>query len=47
VDDAAIREFVEGAEPETRAWFLALPVDEQLEVVNDPDKYPKILNRKP
>jgi hypothetical protein len=46
-DDAAIREFIESADPETRAWFLALPLDQQLEVVNDTDKHPKILGRKP
>jgi hypothetical protein len=46
-DDAAIREFIEGADPEVKAWFLALPLEKQLEVVNDPDKYQQILGRKP
>jgi hypothetical protein len=46
-DDAAIREFIEKADPQVKAWFLALPVEEQLEVVNDPDKHRKILGRKP
>lgn len=38
-DEAAIREFIEQAEAETRAWFQSLPVEEQLQVVNDPDKH--------
>jgi hypothetical protein len=46
-DDAAIREFVEGADPQTRAWFLALSTEQQLEYLNDPDQHPKILGRKP
>lgn len=46
-DEAAIREFIETAEPDIRAWFLALPREEQLAYLNDPDKHPKILGRKP
>jgi hypothetical protein len=46
-DDAAIREFIEKADPQTKAWFHALPSEEQIEVVNDPDKHRKILGRKP
>jgi hypothetical protein len=45
-DDAAIREFIEQADAETKAWFLALSTDKQLAIVNDPDKHPKILGRK-
>lgn len=40
-DSAAIREFIESADDETRAWFHALPPEKQLEVVNDPDKHSK------
>ncbi len=47
VDDAAIREFIEKAESQTKAWFLALSPEDQLEYLNDPDKHPKILGRKP
>jgi hypothetical protein len=56
-DDAAIREFIENADPENRAWFLALQRDQQLEYLNDPDAskpgptgpvlHQKILGRKP
>jgi hypothetical protein len=46
-DDAAIREFIERADPQTKAWFLGLARDKQLEVVSDPDKHPRILRRKP
>jgi hypothetical protein len=46
-DSVAIPEFVEQADPQTRASFLALPSDKQLEVVNDPDKHQTILGRKP
>ncbi|MGH7172810.1 MAG: hypothetical protein ACRELG_21215 [Gemmataceae bacterium] len=46
-DEAAIREYIEQADPETKGWFLALPTDKQLEVVNDPDKHQKLLGRKP
>jgi hypothetical protein len=45
-DDLAIREFVEKADRETKAWFLALSVDEQLAYLDDPDRHPKILGRK-
>jgi hypothetical protein len=44
-DEAALREFIENAEPEVKAWFLALPTDVQLEVLDDPDPYQKILGR--
>jgi hypothetical protein len=46
-DDAAVREYIERADPETKAWFLGLPPETQIEVVNVPDKYPRILGRKP
>jgi hypothetical protein len=46
-DDAAVREFIEQADPETKSWFHALSSDDQLDVVNDPDKHRKILGRKP
>jgi hypothetical protein len=44
-DNAAIREFIESADSETKAWFLGLPHEKQLEVVSDPDKHRKILKR--
>jgi hypothetical protein len=47
VDDAAVREFIERADSETRAWFLALSPEDQIEFVNDPDKHQKILGRTP
>jgi hypothetical protein len=46
-DDAAIREFIEAAEPATRAWFLAMTPEDQLDYLNDPDNHPRILGRKP
>jgi hypothetical protein len=56
-DEAAIREFIEKADPETKAWFLALSRDGQLDFLNDPDAskpgsttptlHQKILGRKP
>ncbi len=46
-DDAAIREYIETADPEVRAWFLALPIDAQLDHLDDPDRHQKILGRKP
>jgi hypothetical protein len=46
-DDAAIREFIESADPEMRAWFLALSREDQLDFLDDPDKHRKILGRKP
>lgn len=46
-DNAAIREFVEQADPETKAWFLALPsTEDQLAFLNDPDKHQRVLGRK-
>jgi hypothetical protein len=45
-DDLAIREFIEKADGETKAWFLSLPVEEQLDYLNDPDRHQKILGRK-
>ncbi len=45
-DEAAIREFIESSEPATKAWFLALPTEVQLEVIKDPDKHQQILGRK-
>jgi hypothetical protein len=48
-DDAAIREFIERADPEEKAWFLAQSHQDQVshlnyladhpELLNDPDKY--------
>ena len=46
-DDAAIREFIEKSDPETKAWFLALSTEEQLNFLNDPDMHKRILGRKP
>ncbi len=43
--DAAIREFVEQAEPETKAWFLALAVEDQIAFLNNPDSGPKAFPR--
>jgi hypothetical protein len=43
----AIREFIEKADSDTRAWFLALLLETQLEVINDSDKYQQIRGRKP
>jgi hypothetical protein len=39
-DEAAIREFIETADSETRAWFLALPPADQIAYLNDPDANP-------
>jgi hypothetical protein len=44
-DEAAVREFIETAVPEVKAWFLALPTEAQLEVLDDPDQYQTILGR--
>jgi hypothetical protein len=44
-DQAAIREFIERADPDTKAWFLALTVEDQLDVVNDTDKHQKTFPR--
>src|SRR5262245_54370441 len=46
-DEAAVREFIERADPETKAWFLSLPSRTQSEVACDPDRHQKILGRKP
>jgi hypothetical protein len=46
-DEAAVREFIEQAAPDVKAWFLALPFEDQLDFVSDPDKHQKILGRKP
>jgi len=46
-DEAAIREYIESADAETRAWFLSLSPADQLAVLDDPDKHPRILGRKP
>jgi hypothetical protein len=46
-EEAAIREFIERADPEVKAWFLSQTRQNQLDYLNDPDKYPKILGRKP
>ena len=45
-DEAAIREFIETADPQTKAWFLALPQDKQIDYLNDPDQHRRILGRK-
>jgi hypothetical protein len=44
-DDAAIREFIEQADPETRAWFQALSVPDQLAVLDDPNRHDKTFPR--
>ncbi len=46
-DEFTIREYIETSDPETKAWFLELSPDLQLDFVNDPDRHPKILDRKP
>jgi len=53
-EGAAIREFVEGADPETKAWFLALSPDDQIRYLDDPEKHlhdpgkpDRLLGRKP
>jgi hypothetical protein len=46
-DEVAIREFIERADPETRAWFLALPAEDQLAYLDDPDEHTRILGRRP
>ena len=46
-DEAAIREFIEQADPETKACFLARGRSKtQLAYLDDPDKHQKILGRK-
>jgi hypothetical protein len=47
VDEAAIREFLESADPETEGWFLALSRQDQLDYLHDPDEHRRILGRKP
>jgi hypothetical protein len=39
LDEVAIREFIEKADAETKAWFLAQSQEYQLLVVNDPDRH--------
>jgi len=46
-DDAAMREWLEQADDEGRAWFHSLSPEDQRDVVRDPDKYPRILGRTP
>ena len=46
-DEAAIRGFIEDAGPADKAWFLGLSIADQLDFIYDPDKYGKILGRKP
>lgn len=46
-DNAAIREFIEQADPETKAWFLSLKAEDQLAFLDDPDNHQQILGRKP
>jgi hypothetical protein len=46
-DEAAIREYVERADAQSRAWFLAQKREDQLAFLNDPDRHDKILGRKP
>jgi hypothetical protein len=45
-DEAAIREYIETADPDTKAWFLALSTEDQLSVINDPDRHQRILGRR-
>jgi hypothetical protein len=46
-DEVAIREFIERADPETKAWFLALKPEDQLAFLVDPGKHQQIRGRKP
>ena len=51
-EEAAIREYIEKADPASKAWFLGLPREEQLAHLNDPDAHgldeqPRLLGRKP
>jgi hypothetical protein len=47
-DEVAIREYLEkDLPPEERAFFHGLSRADQLEFLDDPDKHPKILGRKP
>lgn len=46
-DEAALREFIEKADPETKTWFLALSLHDQLAHLDDPDKHDRIFGRKP
>jgi hypothetical protein len=46
-DEAAIREYLErDLTPEERAFFNGLSREDQLDFLNDPDQYRKILGRK-
>jgi hypothetical protein len=45
--EAAIRDYAARFDPERRALFRALPVEVQLEILNDPDKHQNILGPKP
>jgi hypothetical protein len=42
-----LRQFIENADPETRAWFHGLQPKDQLDFLRDPDKHKRILGRKP
>jgi hypothetical protein len=44
-DEAAIREFLETADPQTKAWFHALSTEDQLAFLDDPDKGQKVWPR--
>jgi hypothetical protein len=48
-DDVAIREYLEREDlpPEERAFFNGLSREDQLEFLDDPDKHPRILGRRP
>ena len=37
-DEAAVREFIENAEPEVKAWLTLVDQPMQLEVLDDPDR---------
>jgi hypothetical protein len=43
-DDAAIREFIEGADPEEKAWFHAQSRDDQLSHLNYLAEHPELLS---
>jgi len=46
-EEAAIREYIENANPDAKAWFINLTVEKQLEFLEDPDKHQRLLGRKP
>ena len=46
-DEAAIQEFIENADDETKVWFLAQTTENQLAYLDDPDKHQKVFGRRP